>query len=606
MNIQHGIDYSNLSYIDKHYKDLTPLQFHLLQTMVQNRAEWDIFLKPELSSLYSPFLLPDIAKSITLIKETVKSNKKIMIFGDRDTDGVSSTSLLGIFFKDYYKYKDDRLVLKTSSQNEDYGLCKPALDFVKQTNPSLFITLDFGTSNHEEIEELNKEGIKVIVIDHHEIPSKIPSCLLINPKREDSKYPETKICTSVIVMKLIWALYLSDFYEKQKFASNEYDLFNQPVINYNEIDIPQSVQKNPKLLTELKRLLDLSSIGTITDMMPLRGENRIIVKNGIMTLSDVANNRNPNRQGLFYLINHLKLNNNNITSKDLGWSIGPALNAAGRMGKTEIALELLLSDSDSKSLEYTAKLMGLNGERKERTKRNVYRAEMYFQRNPEKTTQKVIFCYEPDMEPGVSGIVATKLTEKFEKPAIFITPDHGHAKGSIRSYGSENVLNLLNLLEDLFLQYGGHPEASGFSVEIDKIPLLEKRIYDIADKWLETEDVSAQTIAQTSDFSIYPKELTLSLYKELLLFEPFGQENPRPLISIKRARVLSYRTMSEGQHARFSILEADSGIKCLIWNRAAELEKYISQNSEIDFWGYLEENYFNGNTSIQFVVKDFR
>lgn len=602
MNIKHGIEYSSLNKKNS-YQDLTPLQFHLLQAKVPDKSEWNTFINPEPDKLHSPFLLPDIVESIALIREIVKSKQKVLVFGDRDTDGVSSTSLLGTFFRHHYKYDDTRLFIKTSSQNEDYGLCKPAMDFVKKIDPKLLITLDFGSSNHEEIDELHQYGIKVIVIDHHEIPSPIPNCLLVNPKRTDSLYPETKICTSVLVMKLIWALYLSELYEKEKLSSDEYDLFSQPVPDYNEIQIEKYVKKNPDLLVHLKRLLDLSSIGTITDMMPLKGENRIIVKNGVQTLCDVANNRNPNRQGLFYLINNLKLNNDNITSKDLGWSIGPALNAAGRMGKTEIALELLLSDNDSKSIELATKLVGLNSERKERTKRNIHRTELFFKRKPEKTKKKIIFCYEPDLEPGVSGIVATKLVEKYKKPAIFITPDHGHAKGSIRSYGTENVLNLLKMVDDVFLHYGGHAEASGFSLEIDKIPVLENKIDEIVDKWLESEMTTNQELVLESDFSIYPKELTTELYKELLLFEPFGQENPRPLISIKKARIQNYRPLSEGQHARFSI--AGSGIKCLIWSRAIELEKYISQKPEIDFWGNLEENYFNGNTTIQFVVRDF-
>ena len=303
-------------------------------------------------------------------------------------------------------------------------------------------------------------------------------------------------------------------------------------------------------------------------------------------------------------MNSLKLNSDKLTSKDLGWGIGPALNAAGRMGKTEVAVKLLLAQDD-KTADLVAKdLLQLNTERKERTKRNLFKVEEYFKRKPERTNEKIIFCYEPDMEPGVSGIVATKLVETYKRPAIFITPDHGHGRGSIRSFENENVLDLLNLVSDLLIHFGGHKEAGGFSIELKNIPVLEQKLKTAALEWLQ-QKVTLST-PEKSMVSLLATDLTDKIFKELQIFQPFGQENPEPLLSIRNAKIISFKPMSEGQHARFQVLGASSKIKFIIWNRAAELETSIARSGSLDLFGYMEENFFNNISSIQFVVTDFQ
>lgn len=479
---QHGTNYLGLETSD--IRSLSPFQFYILKTTLPDSKDWDSFLNPDLKNLPSPFLLPDLTDSIQIIKNHIQKKSHILLFGDRDTDGISSTSHLGFFFREYHEKLGGKLTIKTSSANDDYGLCPSAVTFIKAQKPDLLITLDFGTSNYQEINELAADGIEVIVLDHHEIPIKIPKCKLINPKREDSIYPEKKICTSTLAMKLIFAYHLDEIIKPTVIQSAD-SLFPNLESIYRQINISDIFKKNPEILEKLKSLLDLSSIGTITDMMPLFGENRVIVKYGIETLKTVLKTKPENRRGLFYLMHSLKLSSEKITSKDLGWSIGPALNAAGRMGKTEVAVNLLLSTNDSNADNSAKDLLQLNTERKERTKRNIYKVEDYFKRKPERTMQDVIFCYEPDMEPGVSGIVATKLVEKYKRPAIFITPDHGHGRGSIRSFGNENVLDLLNLVSELLIHFGGHKEAGGFSIELKNIGPLEDKIKLVGFDWLQ-------------------------------------------------------------------------------------------------------------------------
>ena len=597
----HGINFSSVK--DSEHKNLTPFQSYLMSRILPDKADWDIFLNPDLKNLPSPFLLPDLTESIQTIKRHIKKKSHILLFGDRDTDGISSTTLLGMFFRESHEANGGLLTIQTSSANDDYGLCPSVVNFIRSKSPDLLITLDFGTSNYDEINDLVAQGIEIIVLDHHEIPVKIPKCKLINPKREDSIYPEKKICTSTLAMKLIFAYHLDEIFQSTDSVVTD-SLFPNLEEIYRKIDIVTYLTKYPHILEKLKSLLDLSSIGTITDMMPLFGENRIIVKHGIETLSNVLETKPSNRKGLFSLMNSLKLNSNKITSKDLGWGIGPALNAAGRMGKTEIAVGLLLANNSEKADMSAKDLLQLNTERKERTKRNLYKVEEYFKRKPQRTEEKIIFCYEPDMEPGVSGIVATKLVERYKRPTIFITPDHGHGRGSIRSFENENVLDLLNLVSDLLIHFGGHKEAGGFSIELKNIPTLEERLKTAALTWLQQS--STASIEEQSIVSLQPTEVTETLFKELQILQPFGQENPEPRLSIRNAKIISFKPMSDGQHARFQVLGASNKIKFIIWNRASEFESVIARAPSIDLLGFLEENYYNNSATIQFVVTAFR
>ena len=598
-NYTHGPSVSEL--IKSKRKDLTDIQYNYLLNLNLDESQWDEFLSSEFSRTHSPFLLPDIYGAIQEINKALIEKKHILLYGDRDTDGVSSTCLLAIYFRQKVNELGGKLTVKTSSANDDYGLCDTVMKTITSLNPDLLITLDFGTSNYDEINLLADKGITVIVLDHHEIPKKIPNCKLVNPKRADSKYPEKRICTSVLSMKLILALKCAEVFVEEKRTDSLF--FDPNSLNYSEIDYKKIISNHSQILSSTLDLLDLSSVGTITDMMPLLGENRIIVKNGMKTFQRVIGVGHPERVGLRALLTKSGMRSEKVLSKDLGWTVGPILNAAGRMGKTETALSLLLTQKPSEAEKHSEDLLSLNKERKERTKRNIFRTDKYFERIPDRTTNKIIFCYEPDMEPGVSGIVASKLVERYKRPVVFLTPDHGKARGSVRSYGKENVIDLLNMVSEILEHFGGHPEAGGFSIKIENIPELEKRLISVADNWLL--NVPEEDISKKSIFSLSPEQLTERLYNELTIFEPFGQGNPLPLLSIKGAEINSLRFLGDGTHVRFSIPKASAKIKGIVWNDASSFNQILSLKSSLDLWGVLEENYFNGVTSIQFVVNKF-
>ncbi|MCZ8344214.1 MAG: single-stranded-DNA-specific exonuclease RecJ [Leptospira sp.] len=604
----------------------------------------------DLGFLHSPFSLPDIESGVDCIVKHTKLNNTILLYGDRDADGVSSTCLLGMFLKTYPFFKNSKIDILVSSESDPYGLCKEAMDKIKKSNPGLLITLDFGSSQVDEIEQLIASGMDVIVLDHHEVPTRIPNkCHLINPRRLDSVYPEKKICTSVLAFKLVSAIlfYLSEEYNKlyeknidgksiyfrngillneQTLGSLDIDSslhrsnLNKDILrNVNPFPIrdPKSkpfldderflyyeqCKKIPGFLEILESEIDLSGIGTITDMMPLTGENRHVVKLALHTLNNSFLSSNTKRIGLLELLKELKLNPNQISAKDLGWSIGPVINCAGRMGKTEEAVSLLLSESQTQAKVFTKSLVSLNEERRERTKRNLDRVYRYLERKPVRKEGSVVFCYEPDMEPGVSGIVATRMVDDFKKPAIFIAPDNGDARGSIRSFGKENVLDLLHSLSHHFLHFGGHPEAGGFSIEISKIPDLEKELEEKAKYWLEGNSNKEEYVIDT-DFTVMPDELNDRLKKEWSELEPFGQTNPPVKLFLKSVSPVHLTPLSGGKHIRFNCIGSGS-LKFMIWNKGLEFQEQMSKNGSFDLVGSLEENFYMGRTTLQFIVEWF-
>ncbi len=616
----------------------------LLRYLVDQREELQKippheFLAADFSFLHSPFSLPDIEECLEVILEYTKNKKHILLYGDRDSDGVSSTCLLAFFLKSHPYFEGLQLSVLTSSESDPYGLCKEALVKIRKVNPDLLITLDFGSSQADEIDVLTSEGIKVIVLDHHEIPARIPqNTCLVNPRRLDSNYPEKKICTAVLSFKLIQALlfrlsseygklYVKEEEGKKVYFKNGVRLTNDSIIDSKnpaftfplrdekkKLELPSDEERFlffkqcetiPEFFTTLEEEIDLAGIGTITDMMPLSGENRMIVK---LSLKSLLKFMDPSvkkkRHGMSSLLKELKLNPKSISAKDLGWSIGPVLNSAGRMGKTEEAVKLLLSENTIESDKKAKDLIFLNSERKERTKRNMDRVSRYFQRKKERTEHPVVFCYEPDLEPGVSGIVATRMVEEFKRPAIFVAPDHGDARGSIRSFGKENVLELLHSVSEHFLQYGGHPEAGGFSIKLQDIPKLEQAIYDQADIWLQEEIAKSKEHVIVTDITVSAEEVNDSLYKEWKVMEPFGQGNPDVKLALKKVKPFHLTPLSGGKHVRFHCLGSGS-IKYMVWNKGEEFQKLVSEKDSFDIIGRLEENYFMGKSSLQFIVEWF-
>ncbi len=609
------------------------------------------FFATDVEGIHSPLLLPDLEKAVTLLRQAIDNKETVLVAGDRDVDGVASTALLSSFLRENHEKMGGKLSMKVSDQGDDYGLSGNFFEEILTGPAGLIILLDMGTSNGPEIKQLLDAGKQVIILDHHQIHDRTVDdlrCAFVNPMRMEEKLEhEGKIATVGLVFKLLlgfalshtkeWRIihyvvldsdpekqleegkaaghafrcgsYLGKFDSIENLKSlSEYEGFEflpvDPVTAYDDISLWNPHREGKKILSRLIRARprlrefvisqsDLAAVGLVTDMVPLIGENRSLVRIGIGQAA-YSQNRGTRtfRTGYAALIRELNPGEEKILSRDLGWTIGPALNAAGRMGQTSLALELLMENDREKAAKLAKSLRKLNEERKLRTVRNELIVEKHFEENPAKLDLPVIFCYHSELEPGVSGIVATRLMEKYGRPVIYINRDGKHAKGSARSMGGRNILHLLDTASHLLIQFGGHPEAAGFSIEYDKIDELESIMGKNAGSFFSE---NAQMQSEISHHLIMkPFQLNHDTYRELEWLEPFGASNPQPVIKIENTGVHKLKFYTDGRHAFFSLPEAPSYLECVVWKRGRDFSEAAAGNKKIDLFGCLEKTNFRG------------
>ncbi len=612
--------------------------------------------RPELDQLESPLDLPDMDLAVSMITESLRLGEEILVCGDRDVDGVSSSALLGGFLRQSSDGERPAPVVhfRVSTDGDDYGLTGSFFRDVLASRAGLIILLDMGSSNGPEIQELIDAGRRVIVLDHHQIHDRAPSdprCAFVNPMRlplEDRGLHTGKIATVGLVFKLLLGYALSHTKEwttvrffpgetgRYAFrcghfmgifqgpaeiaqalvarAAPECGLSEETALPHPDPKIASrlllgwTIRTRPKLLRFLAGQSDLASVGLITDMVPLVGENRTIVRLGLGMIQESPRPAGGAlfRHGLASLVQLLRLNGARMTSRDLGWSIGPAINAAGRMGNTDAALQLLLAQSETESKPLAKAVLDLNGERKKRTERNEAVLAEVLRRRPVRESDPIVFCFDPALEPGVSGILATRLVEQYGRPAVYVNPDGAIARGSVRTSGGFNVLELLSAVSNLLIQWGGHPEAAGFSIAYEHLPALEEALRRAA------VDLLPKTLAAVPEVEphlwIDPRQISWNMIEDLRRMEPFGPGNPEPLFGIRRAGIRDIRELSAGRHALFRIEGTGRDVEGVIWFRARDFSAAFEGQpgtSDLTLIGTIEESEFAGKRRIRFRTTRF-
>ncbi len=620
------------------------------------------FFARAIRGLRSPLDLLEMERGVAMLHDVQAKRGHVLVVGDKDVDGVSSTALLANFLREHLVKQGGRLTLRVSDSGDDYGLSGELLESVKASDADLVILLDMGSSHGPEIHEVIASGKIVVVLDHHQIGRRAPdheNCAFINPQRNAEVHEnEGKIPTVGLAFKFLFGYALSFLSEwNTEFAVPLGEVFpdretqtegansvaaagasavmavyragswlgnTAAATNAKPLEdsalkflkdhladarlreeiaksgpaalerilgsllLSRTVESRPRLRDFLLNLSDLVSVGMITDMVPLRGENRTLVRIGLGLAGERKSRGMP---GYRMLIQELDLPEFGLTGRDLAWTVGPTLNAAGRMGNTALALDLLTADSEESARTYAASLKQLNRKRRERTKENERIVEDLLAASPHKIDRPIIFCYHPDLKPGVSGIIATRLLERYGKPAVYVNPDGKWARGSARSAGI-NVLNLLDRAAHLFIQFGGHPEAAGFSIEYDKINLLEETLttLDFAPQAESMAEISAH-------LDLHPSRLGRSLFEELCAMEPFGQGNPEPVFRLPSCEMYAHHFTKE--HARFRVRGA-SGIEFVAW-RMAEVIRALG-SAPVTLFGILERHLWAGRDRLQFRV----
>lgn len=526
---------------------------------INDEKDAEIFMNPSLEYLRDPFLMKDMKKATDRIKKAIENKERIYIYGDYDVDGVSSTSILYIYFKSIgfpvKYYIPNRL-------EEGYGINEEAIKKISDDGCDLIITVDCGITSVKEVELAKELGMDVIITDHHECQSDIPDAYaIVNPKQEECNYPFDMLCGCGVAFKMIQALT-----DKEEFKSSMFDY------------------------------LEIVTLATICDIVPLIDENRIIVKNGLKLMKEGKN------LGLRELIKVCGIETSKIGSSHIGYSVGPRINASGRLGYSYLGVQLFTTDFEDEAKEIANILESKNIERQMIESKMYKEAEDVIASDEKYKDDKVLVVAKEGWQHGIIGIVASKLTEKYYKPTILLTIEEGEATGSARSIKGFSIFDALVSCKDLMNKFGGHEQAAGLALNAENIEELRRRVNEIADYNLTKEDLIENIKVE---YELEEKSATLELVDNLHKLEPFGLSNPSPRFIMRDLLLTNIYKMGKNKQHLKLICENEKSYECVGFNMAYLADNF-QEGDKIDVLFQVDENNFNNERKVQFLLKDIR
>ncbi len=510
-----------------------------------------------------PENLTDVSEAVQRILFAVKHAEQIAVYGDYDADGVTATALLTDVLRrlnaQVQGYIPNRF-------DEGYGLNNEAIDLLADRGVQLVITVDCGVRSLAEVEYASQLGIDVIITDHHQPGAHLPkAAAVIDPKRHDDSYPDKNLAGVGLAYKLASALL-----EKAGFKSPN-ESYPSPAIDY----------------------LDLVALGTVADQVPLINENRSLVRTGLEYL------RRPHRQGVLSLIGAAQINLETITADSISFGLAPRLNAAGRLESALTALELLLTRDVHEAARLAQYLDIQNRERQEITRAiQAHVEETIISEDPE---QLLLFAVNESYSPGVIGLAAAKLTEKYYRPAVVASQGEEYTRGSCRSIPEFHITNALDQCADLLVRHGGHAAAAGFTIENKKIPELAARLREIAQDTIGNLDLKPRISA---DMEIELSRLTPDLMRLLKSLEPTGSGNPSAVFVSRNVRLVRSRPVGKtGSHLKLAVTDGR-----IVYDAIAFQQGHWQNNlpQYIDICYAFESNTYNGMTTLQLNIKDIQ
>ena len=513
------------------------------------------FLNPTRDDFHTPFLMPDMEKAVDRILKAIQTQEKTIIYGDYDVDGITSITVLKKFLEERNlqvgEYIPNRL-------NEGYGLNKEAVKKIAEQGYKLIITVDCGISCIEEIKYATELGLEVIVTDHHEPAEELPKCLaVVDAKRKDNQYPFNQLAGVGVVFKLIQAI------------SIKLNLDNREYLKY----------------------LDIVCVGTISDIVPLVDENRVITKLGLKL---VPISKNIGLRTLLASTGYKEVNSTTIS-----FGIAPRINACGRMGEEKEALRLFLTNDLHEAKEITEKLNNYNLERQE-TEKRIFKQALEQIENGEKDKSCIVLGQE-GWHHGIIGIVASKVTDIYFKPSILICFEGEEGKGSGRSIPGFNLHDAVMNCDTYVEKFGGHSMAIGINVKRENFEKFKKEF----EEYTQNSHISDIIPIIQIDKQVDIKKINLQDVNELKLLEPYGEGNKMPVFLIKNLKILSIRSLSEGKHIKLKLGIDNYMIDAIGFNMGEVADKYLI-GDKVDIVGSLEVNQFGGNENIQVNLKDLR
>lgn len=557
----------------------------LINRGLDNEIDMKKFMRASTDDLYDPFLMKDMEKAIELIKLSMENKEKIVVYGDYDADGVTSTVIMYKALKhcgaDVAYYVPDR-------EHEGYGINIDRIRKLKEEGFNLILTCDNGIAALAQVKLAKELGMIVIITDHHELQFeedsqgirtfKVPLAdAVINPKQKECKYPFKNLCGAGIAFKFVQALYIKLGIDKEL----------------------------------AKEFIEIAGIGTICDVVDLTSENRIIAKNALEMLTYTKN------LGLKCLKEILSINEREIKSYHVGFQIGPCINATGRLETAALSVELLVCEEENRAKELAKILYDLNKKRQEMTTENVEEVINLIQHSTFKN-DKVLVIYKDTIHESIAGIVAGRVRETFNVPTIILTKGKDNPKGSARSIDEYNLFEELIKCEELLEKFGGHPMAAGLSIREENIEKLRLKLNDICK--LTDEDLVPKI---RIDERLALSKIDYGLINELERLEPFGKGNPSPLLAEKNIQVLKIDILGKNANTlkiKFVMPGVNKTIDGICFNRVEEFIEMLEDRYGEEHLSYLQSprsmkldliyspqiNEYNGYKSIQLKILEFK
>ena len=519
------------------------------------------FFTPNLDMLHNPYLMQDMDKAVERVLKNIKSGKPIMVFGDYDVDGTTGAAALYLAFQ---KFGADVTYYIPDREKEGYGLSYHGIEVAKDIGIDLIITCDCGINAFVQVDFANEQNIDIIITDHHTTDTELPKAhAILNPKREDCEYPFKGLCGGGVAFKLITAI-------------------------GNELNIP---------LTDYEEIIPLITLGTAADVVPIKDENRVLVHHGLNILENLE------KPGLKTLLELAGLKGH-ISVGQLVFSIAPRINAAGRLGDANRAVELLVTDDQDKARLLAKELDNENKRRQMIQQAVVDEALLKVNAEADLKNENALVLANAGWHPGVVGIVASKIKEEFNRPTIIIALENGSGKGSARSVAGFDLYEALTACKTHLDGYGGHPMAAGLTLSNQKLEDFKKAFINFANERLTEENLQATL---TLDSEIALQDITPRFMEFLDKLSPYGPGNMRPKFAIRNVEIAGAPKVigKTGEHIRFKIRQGLKSYPAVGFGLSNKYEMLIT-GQPVDIACVVETNEWQGNTSIQMNVRDIK
>ena len=528
---------------------------------ITNYDDARLFFRPSLTQLHDPFLMKDVDTGSDRLATAIRSDEKVVVYGDYDVDGTTATAIMHTFLKNFGV--DVRYYIPHRFK-EGYGIGSDGIDFAEEIGATLIVSVDCGITAVDETEYAKSKNIDLIICDHHNAGDTIPDAVaVIDPKQPGCPYPFKGLSGAGVGFKLIQATLI-------------------------KLGLQAEVA-HP--------LLDLVAISIASDIVPIVDENRILMREGLKLI-----NSKP-RMGVKALLDLIQLRDPELTTSHIVFSLGPRINAAGRMGDAAVAVSLLISETENEAAEFASRLEKINFKRRDTDTRTMEEALQQLGDQAESADYSCVVLHDPDWHLGVIGIVASRLVDLYCRPTIMLSTVDGMIKGSARSINGFNIYDALKKCDDLLVQFGGHKYAAGMTIAEDQLAPFIKRFQEITGEMLSEQDFKPEL---TIDAELPFSEITPRFWKLLKQFEPFGPNNLKPIFVSRDVKIAGRPTIVGQGHLKMRISQNGTApIEAIGFNMqkfSGPLQKAGSKQVDIAYT--LEENTWNNRTNLQLRLKD--